>query len=536
LENRLEKTNHKNSQSRVLMRNLVFLVFWATLFTLAYAQSPLYTSNQNQYFLHGFAKASFGNLSEDWLANTLDPTPVFSKFIEISWRILPWQPIFYIYFGLLAGIILFSIFGIANLLWRLDKSRPQCWLYLSSIVILFSAATRYLTAHLLGINWEYLFDGGVAGQRLLGTVFQPSTFGVFIILSIYLFLRGKRGWAIVCLLIATTFHPTYLFSAAILTAIYMGLTFFETREFRRSLALGLGALIGVSPILWHTLSTFGGTSPELTARARKILVEFRIPHHAIINEWFDTSVLVKLSFVGLALILLHFSNQRMNVTKLQTVTPFTKLFHIILWPTFVALSLTFIQLLTRNVELALLFPWRFSSWLVPLSVSLLVGGGVHWLFERFRFEQYPHWITAASLAVTIIFAVIGIAKFQISWEKKNLANDRPMMAYVDKNKQTGEIYLIPLKMQDFRLETGAAAFVEFKSIPYKDVDVLEWRRRVKLANNFYTKARCKQTLDFAEDEGITHLVLAADHPARHCKQVDWIYHDDAYGVFIIQQP
>ena len=111
-----------------------------------------------------------------------------------------------------------------------------------------------------------------------------------------------------------------------------------------------------------------------------------------------------------------------------------------------------------------------------------------------------------------------------------------MMAYVDENKQSGEIYLIPLKMQDFRLETGAPAFVEFKSIPYKDIDILEWRRRVKLVNNFYTKARCKQILDFAEDEGITHLVLAADHSARHCKQIDRKYQDDAYGVYKIIQP
>ena len=77
-----QKAYQPNQPNRVLIRNLVFIVIWVFVFTIAYAQSPLYTSNQNQYFLQGMANAGFGHLSEDWLANTLDPTPVFSKFIE----------------------------------------------------------------------------------------------------------------------------------------------------------------------------------------------------------------------------------------------------------------------------------------------------------------------------------------------------------------------------------------------------------------------------------------------------------------------
>ena len=48
----------------------------ACVFSLAYGQAPLYYSNQNQYFLHGLAQAGVGHLHEDWLANTVDPTPV----------------------------------------------------------------------------------------------------------------------------------------------------------------------------------------------------------------------------------------------------------------------------------------------------------------------------------------------------------------------------------------------------------------------------------------------------------------------------
>jgi len=37
------------------------------LFCMAYSQAPLYYSNQNQYFLHGFTKAKLGYLEKDWL-------------------------------------------------------------------------------------------------------------------------------------------------------------------------------------------------------------------------------------------------------------------------------------------------------------------------------------------------------------------------------------------------------------------------------------------------------------------------------------
>jgi hypothetical protein len=49
---------------------LLAFLGWAILFGLIYAQSPLYTSNQNTYFLHGMAQAGFGQLSRDWTART----------------------------------------------------------------------------------------------------------------------------------------------------------------------------------------------------------------------------------------------------------------------------------------------------------------------------------------------------------------------------------------------------------------------------------------------------------------------------------
>src|SRR5262245_49206736 len=75
----------------------------AALFSAAYCQAPLYYSNQNQYFLHGLARAGEGTLNEDWLANTKDPTPAFTWLVEQTARVLP-RETFHVYHALLMGV------------------------------------------------------------------------------------------------------------------------------------------------------------------------------------------------------------------------------------------------------------------------------------------------------------------------------------------------------------------------------------------------------------------------------------------------
>src|SRR5205807_2098093 len=69
----------------------------------AYGQAPLYYSNQNQYFLHGLAEAGCGTLDEDWLANTLDPTPLFSAAVALTARFLDVRA-FHLAHALLQGV------------------------------------------------------------------------------------------------------------------------------------------------------------------------------------------------------------------------------------------------------------------------------------------------------------------------------------------------------------------------------------------------------------------------------------------------
>src|SRR5579875_2048453 len=84
---------------------------WLLLFGLAYTQPSLYYSNQNQYFLHGLARGDLGFLREDWLANTADPTPLFSAIVAFTYRYLH-ESAFYLYYILIFGIYFHALLGI----------------------------------------------------------------------------------------------------------------------------------------------------------------------------------------------------------------------------------------------------------------------------------------------------------------------------------------------------------------------------------------------------------------------------------------
>jgi hypothetical protein len=503
------------------IQNAVSITLLTILFAIAYTQSPLYTSNQNQYFLHGLAKAGFGYLEADWLANTLDPTPLFSWLVATTFRFTRLEALYYVYYALLMGLYLYCLFGIGDAIFNLKHSRTKTILFIALLFVIHSAALRFTLSRTIGVNWTYVLEDGVADQRMLGPVFQPSTFGVFLLLSVYLFLRQKPILAVLATILAATIHPTYILSAAILTATYVLVTYHENRNLGRSFLIGSIALLAISPTLIYVYTAFAGSSSEFTAQARHILVNFRIPHHADISQWFDATAIVKILLVIIALYLI-----RKN-----------RLFFVVLIPLLTASLLSIIQLLTGNNFLALLFPWRISILLVPLSTTLIVAFLVTNLLtcSRIQSRQAHKFLQMISTILIFLTVLIGGIRMNIDFERKATAEERPIQSYIYAHKKPGEIYLTPVKMQDFRLFTGAPAFIDFKSIPYKDTDVLEWYRRVGLADQFYLNEDCEILNALVKEDHVTHVIIPSDISPLSCSSYENIYSDDFYHLYRLNQ-
>jgi hypothetical protein len=505
---------------RAWVRGAARFIAWGLLFSLVYGQSPLYTSNQNQYFLHAASQSGVGLLSEDWLANTADSVPVFTLLARLTYHHLN-ELFFYLYFALLCSVYLYSLTRLAFSRTSPDPTRRL--LALTFLLTLNSALLRFALARGVGEGWAYLFDGGVAGQRLLGTVLQPSVFGVFLLLSITLFLDGRRVASALVLGVAATIHPTYLLTAGLLVPAYLWLIWRERRALRPVAAFGLLALLLVLPIALYVLATLGPTSGPIAAQAQEILVEERIPHHAVVAQWLDATTAVKLALLLGALV----------------ITRRSGLFPILLIPLVLGILLTGAQVATDNNALALLFPWRVSALLVPMATAVLVGwasGRLSRWAERFAGITRP-------LAILLIatLAIAGAARFVLDLRQMQADPAGPMIAYARENRAPGQLYLIPPDLQQFRLEAGIPAFVDLKSIPYLDAEVMEWFTRMRIEGWIYRdrpeEVDCTLFDRLRDEYRVTHVVLDRELFDLSCPALGpGIYADETYVVHEVIDP
>jgi hypothetical protein len=141
-------------------------------------------------------------------------------------------------------------------------------------------------------------------------------------------------------------------------------------------------------------------------------------------------------------------------------------------------------------------------------------------------------VVSLCLFVIVGLGLIGILRFNYESNRQAQSLDRPLMKFVAANRQPGEVYLTPIEMQDFRLATGTPAFVEFKSIPYRDFDVLEWQDRIKMTEHFYAKGECS-TLNKLVFFGVTHIVAGPNQIRIDCKHLQEIYRDLYYRIYRI---
>lgn len=540
-------------RQRFVLGTGVFLL--GTLaFALTYAQAPLYYSNQTQYFLHGLADAGVGELDEDWLANTADPTPIFTKLVAVTVGYLH-ENLFYVYYALLQGVYFLSLWGIFR---ALAGRRATLWresIFLLLMLLIHSAVIRVASIRVFGTDYPWYFQSGLAGQYILGPVFQPSTFGVILLASIWAFLVDRRFLAITLAALSGALHSTYLLAAGLFTLSYLSV-WMSQRWSMRGIWLGLWALALVTPIIIYNIVTFKPETEFTLVQAQHILVHFRIPHHAIPRLWADEVAWIQIAWMVLGIVLSRGS----------------WLFPVQVLVFGASLVLTIIQQISDDNMLALLFPWRTSVILIPLSTAIIFTRLITWRASPgnppSRSRRVAAWGTLAVGAA--FFATAGAiimaqhVGFQVSDEEEGLFD------HVRTTVASGDVYLLPIgppdppleetvrgsqkgdfkpasaqkkdprflpiDLQRFRTATGAPIWVDFKSIPYRDVDVLEWYERLRKNRQFYDKLYSDNPSPvFAELRAarITHIVARTDELLTHAELTEE-YADAMYRVYRLQ--
>ena len=497
---------------------LVGFLGWSLVFGVIYAQSPLYTNNQNTYFLHGLARAGFGYLNNDWQAKTQESMPVFSLLVYLTTVLFHSKIPFYFYYALLMGVYLFSMFGIMDLLFDLRRSKTRTLLFLALFLAAHSAALRFSFSRLVSADSTFLLEGGVAGQRILGQVFQPSVFGVLLVLSIFLFLRQHPFWSLVPIAVAIYFHPVYLLGGALLTIAYMGMLFCAEHSLKRPLLLGTVSLLLVAPALAYTIYMFSDPHPETARQVLDILVNFRNPQHALVTSWLNWTVLVQMLVLAAGLFIIRK----------------TRLFPILVIVTSGVLILTIAQVLSANLWLAMIFPWRVSVLLVPMGTTILIAFLVTKFMDRMKEPgKADRWTQLFSILLMVALIAIGAIRFQVESARQLEDPAMPMMNYVAAHKSPGDVYVVPSKMETFRLVTGAPILVDFKSTPDRDADVIEWYNRLQAIGWYYNgnPDPCKMLRDMVTQYGVTHAVVERHDPKTVCKAMPVVYEDAYYRIY-----
>jgi hypothetical protein len=527
---------------RTLQTVLLFLA-GSAVFAVSYCQAPLYYSNQNQYFLHGLAQAGVGHLQEDWLANTLDPTPIFSGLVTFTIRYL--HPVaFYLFYSFLLGCYAAAMLGLFIAVVGEQLAARRWPIFVALFVLVHSALPRWCSYHWLGQDYPWFLQTGLAGQYILGPMFQPSVFGVLLVVAVCLFLRSHPYLAGVCAALAATLHFTYLLLAGLLVFGFL-VTLLVQR--RLAVAVGVGALsfVLVLPTVAQVLLTFGPTSAETFARAEDILVNFRIPHHTRPDLWLDGFAVLQISWLVLGVVL-----------------AWRKDFILVLGiPAGLALPLTLVQVATGSHTLALLFPWRISAVLAPIATTVILARlTAAWPFSL------DGWVTRVLSALAVVVCMAGgvwISAAHLGFHTNN--EELPLLDFVRQSQSSGDLYFLPVhvskpakklwgnsssdfkplleKQQDsrlipgdlqrFRLYTGVPIFVDFKAVPYKDTEVLEWYQRMKLAQMVQGRlqeGKLTEALAELRLQQVTHLVVPAELNLAN-PGIAEVYEDANYRVF-----
>ena len=110
--------------------------------------------------------------------------------------------------------------------------------------------------------------------------------------------------------------------------------------------------------------------------------------------------------------------------------------------------------------------------------------------------------------------------------------------YVHNSFKPGSIYLIPTDLESFRMAAKVPVFIDFKSNPYKDYEVIEWYDRNKIANNFYStegKEASKILEEISGKYGITHVVMRNDNLINDCKGLHEVYKDNDFRIYEVDR-
>jgi hypothetical protein len=570
----------------------------AALFSAAYCQAPLYYSNQNQYFLHGLAHAGEGTLNEDRLANTKDPTPAFSWLVEKTARLLP-RETFHVYYALLLGVYAASLTALFFWLAGPDAARRWpvflALLFLTHCALLRWLSHRLFAFDYPWFLQAGLAGQYVLGPMLQPSSFGVLLVAAVALFACDRPLWAAAALGVGAAMHSTYLLPAALLTLGFQTVLLRERRF-RTALAVGAIALIL-VLPSVVYALYQFRPTDPETfrrSQEILVNFRiphharpDLWID---PVAALQIAWMVLAVFLIRKTRLFAALAVPFALAAL-LTLVQVLTRNDTLALLFPWrlsavlmPVATAVILSRLVMLPRGKIAPLPQPVSEQSapsgaTAVPAVNAITQPGQVPsqtrltqpWHSQhgadssRSWIEGWPAWIVSAVVIVALAKAGVLVSVTRSAFRGDD--GELGVLAYVRQHRAPGETYflpvevpnlaaktrgslssdfkplaekkhdpkIIPIGLQGFRLHAGAPIYVDFKSIPYQDVEVIEWRERLQIADAICSRLReghVREAVEELRKLNVTHLVWSASQKLLDAG-LKVVYEDATYRVYLV---
>src|SRR5262249_21348320 len=152
------------------------------------------------------------------------------------------------------------------------------------------------------------------------------------------------------------------------------------------------------------------------------------------------------------------------------------------WRVSVVLAPIALILIVSAVFTALPHEWIYNNLRLVFSFIILLAGSVQFMK---LYYNYPGFMPAYWIEITFNTGIYD-KKVQDRLDRMDVINWA-------KSQDRTELYLVPLDFEQFRIKSGRPIFVDWKSHPFKDIEVIEWKRRIDVAEQAFENLReCKR--------------------------------------------
>ena len=474
------------------INNKIFFIIFSlsVIFALTIQQFTLF-KGAFVVLIHALEIFNDNKLQNDWIANQTDHIPLFTYFNYILIKFFSVKILYFMHFILLSLCAL-SLFLISKSIYtNLEKS--------NFIIVWFT--------FFILIFHENSFFSGVAGQSIIDAGYQPASYGVLFFLGIYFFLINKIFLSILFICISASFHPTYIIHSGFLV-LGFSMYFFLFKKYSDLLKIFLYYSLLILPITIFVFFNFLNLDRDTTILGQEILMK-RIPHHADIHYWFSYKDIISIITFFISLILIRDK---------------TKLFISLGIFGFCSIFLSIIQYFVEINSLALIFPWRSSVFLMPLSSIIIIS----FLIDKFREKllNKKKLIYVVFFSISIFFGLKShiLENLNSNFEKKIFLFNK-----IKKYYNEIDSILVPIDTVSIRLNTGLPIFINHKHHPFKHNEIIDWDLRLKLASNFYNAKNLDLQNQFLKEiielEKISHILFKKSQFYPECKD---LINDDDY--------